>query len=497
MKTSFRNTLLALVTLLVATGLMVSCKKTFSDPPVAGAPNIVANTTIADLKARLTGTGMTVQITDDVVISGIVNADDKSGNYYQQISIQDSTGGIILRLAGSNLYTSYPVGRQIFVKCKGLYLGEYGSMVQLGAGEDRSGSFVNVTMIATNLQDNYIIKGPLNQVLTPKTVTVSQLGTGLQNPYVNTLVKLDNFEFASSELGKNYADDGQSGNRIIQGCTTPTTNRLTLRTSDFSNFGKLPVPQGNGSITGIYTIFNTTKQFTIRDTTDVKFYGSRCPTAAGGGSIILSTSPLVFNFDNIGTAGLPAGVYVKENATGQDLGFDGTVYNGNFNTGTAWNQTSLGFKNFASATGLIATSNSAAQTASTNRALGVRQTGTNDVGVAFAFLLANTNGKSNVQMEFKLQSLDSSTAAVNRTTTWRVDYGVGQSPTTFATATTTPSTLTTTNGVFNNTSVTVNFGSALNNVTQPIWIRIVELTPTTGSNNRASTGIDDVKFTWN
>ncbi len=482
---------------LFLTGL--SCEKTFTDPPPTGDPGIVANTTIAALKARFTTIGTTVAITDDVIIEGVVSGDDKSGNFYQQISIQDATGGILLRLAGNNLFNEYPVGRKVFVKAKGLYLGEYGRMIQLGGGVESGGG--GVTLLAVNLRDQFIIKGALNQPLTPQVVTVAQLGTTLQDPYVNTLVKLIGFEFASGELGKNYADDDQSGNRIIQSCTNPSTNRLTLRTSNFANFATLPVPQGNGDIIGVYSIFNSTKQFTIRDTTDVRFYGPRCPTSGGNGSINLgTTSPLTIDFDNIGTTGLPAGVYVKQDATSVYLGNEATVVNGNFNLPTAWNATTLGFKNFASADGLVVSSNSTAQNASTDRVLGLRQTGTagsgGDPGAAFVFQLANTTGKNNLQLEFKLQSLDGVSPA-GRTTTWRVDYGTGLSPAAFSTVTTNPATPTTAFGTFSTTTVTVNFGSALNNQNQPVWIRIVALTPTTGGGNRASTGIDDVKFSWN
>src|SRR5262249_31795436 len=153
-----------------------------------------------------------------------------------------------------------------------------------------------------------------------------------------------------------YADDDQSGNRIIQGCTTPATNKITLRTSNFANFATIPVPQGNGEIIGVYSFFGSTKQFTIRDTTDVRFYNPRCPTAGGNGTITLTTSPLTLNFDAITASGLPAGVYIKQDATTADLGNEGTVYNGSFSNMTAWNQTSLGFKNFASATGLTSSS---------------------------------------------------------------------------------------------------------------------------------------------
>lgn len=496
-----QNLLSALVAMVAIPLLMVSCKKRFEDPPPIGAPDIVANTSIRDLKARLTATGTTVAITDDVVIEGVVSCDDRSGNFYQQIAIQDSTGGILLRLAGNNLFNNYPVGRQVFVKCQGLHLGEYGRMVQLGGGVETGGG--GVTLLAVNLQDKHLVKGALNQPLVPKTVTVAQLGTSLQDPYVNTLVRLEGFEFAANELSKNYADDDQSGNRIIQGCTNPTTNRLTLRTSNYANFATIRVPQGNGEIIGVYSIFNSTKQWTIRDTTDVRFYGPRCPTAGGGGSITLSgTSPLTLDFDAIGSSGLPAGVYVKQDASSSFIGNEATVYSGNFNNPTLWNQTSLGFKNFASATGLTATATSTAQNSSANRALGVRQTSFatagGDPGAAFAFQLANTTGKSNLQLEFLLQSLDGSTGT-GRTTTWRVDYGIGDDPANFTTVATSPATLATTYGVgnFASTTVNVNFGSALNNISQKVWIRIVTLTPTTGSGNRPSTGIDDVKFSWN
>ena len=94
-------TLLRPLSLLVLGSLVFfSCKKSYEEPPLTGEPGLVANTTIRDLKARYTTQGTTVAITDDIVIEGVVSMDDKSGNFYQQIAIQDSTGGILLRLAG-------------------------------------------------------------------------------------------------------------------------------------------------------------------------------------------------------------------------------------------------------------------------------------------------------------------------------------------------------------------------------------------------------------
>lgn len=488
-KSLFRT--LALATL--ASGLLASCKKSISEPPVTGEPGIVANTSIKDLKARYTLFNTTVPVDDSVVISGVVNMDDKSGNYYQQISIQDETGGILLRLAGSNLNTDYPVGRRIFVKCKGLVLGDYGRMIQLGGGVDTANG--GVTLLAPNLQSRHIVKGALSQPLVPKTVQVSQLGPTLQDPYVNVLIKLENFEFAAADLSKKYADADASGNRTVQGCTSPTTNKLTLRTSNYANFATLPVPQGNGTVTGIYSLFNSTKQLTIRDTTDVQFYGPRCSGGGGtigGTSITLGSSPLLIDFNGIGTA-LPNGVFVSSNATSTSLGTAGAYASAK----ATWNNVSAGFKNYASATGLTSAATGTDQDNATNRALGVRQIGTADIGgdpgASFIFLLANTTGKSNLKMDFQLQSLDASST---RTTTWAVEYALGDNPTAFV-ATTATGTLTTGNATFSNNAISVTLPAAVNNQSQKVWIRIITKTATTGGGNRTSTAIDDVKFTWN
>jgi hypothetical protein len=483
------------VAVVLAAGLFASCKKTFSEPPALTEPSIVANTSIRDLKARYTAQGTTIAVTDSVVISGIVNMDDKSGNYYQQISIQDETGGILLRLAGNNLNTQYPVGRRIFVKCQGLYLGDYGRMIQLGGGVDTVNG--GVTLLAPNLQDKYILKGPINQPLVPRLVTISQLGTTLQDPFVNTLIRLEGVEFSATDLNKNYAEPTTSGNRTVQGCPSSTANRITLRTSNFANFATMKVGQGAGTVDGIYSLFNTTKQLTIRDTNDVRFYGPRC-SGSGGGPIggtpitLGTTSPYVINFDNLGS-GLPTGVGISTSASATAMGSSAS-----FSTSkVSWSATTAGFRNVASATGLTAGATVTDQDNSTNRALGMRQTSTMDIGgdpgAAYLFQLANTTGKSNLRLEFNLQSLD---ATSGRTTTWTVDYALGDNPTTFTTATAT-GTLTTGANTFSNNLVTVNLPSAVSNQGQKVWIRIVARTATTGGGNRATTAVDDVKFFWN
>ncbi len=76
-----------------------------------------------------------------------------------------------------------------------------------------------------------------------------------------------------------------------------------------------------------------------------------------------------------------------------------------------------------------------------------------------------------------------------------VDYGIGATPSSFTAATAT-GTLTTGNKLLSNNTVNVNFGTALDNQSGPVFIRVVTLTNTSGSGTRASTAIDDYTLNY-
>ncbi len=261
---------------LIMTGLVVSCvKHEFDKPPVSTEdPNLTANTTIAELKA-LHSAGKFDVITDDRIIVGIVIADDESGNYYKTIVIQDHTGGIELKINATDQYVKYPVGRRLFIKCKGLTLGDYNGVVQLGGGVFDNNGSPSLGGIEQALTDTYIFPGQYKQYVTPKKLKITEL----TQADVSTLVELEDVEFASGESGKTYADvvGKTTQNRTVEDCNK---NVVIMRTSGYANFAGDLLPTGKGTLTAVYSIFGSTKQVYIRDTRDVVFTGTRC----GGGS---------------------------------------------------------------------------------------------------------------------------------------------------------------------------------------------------------------------
>ncbi|MFM7428772.1 MAG: hypothetical protein ACKO1F_02615 [Flammeovirgaceae bacterium] len=212
------------------------------------------------------------------------------------------------------------------------------------------------------------------------------------------------------------------------------------------------------------------------------------------GQAILTTSPYTQDFNSI-SSGLPTGWTVRTGSTGSALGATATLVT----TATSWSTTAGNFRNVAAASGLTSASIAADQNNSTNRALAVRQTGAfGDPGAAFVLQLANTSGLTNFQLSYKLQSLDGS--AAGRTSTWRVDYGFGATPSSFTSVTTSPASLTTVlaagGASWGSTDVSVNFGTALDNTANDVWIRVTTITPSTGSGSRPTTAIDDVQLSF-
>ncbi len=285
MKNNIFRLAAVLFTALLLGSTFESCKKRFDEPPVEEFPSITPNSTISRIKALHTIGNTPTLITDSLVIEGIVVSSDEAGNFFKQLIIQDDSAGIELRIELSNLYTDYPVGRKVWVKCKDLYVGDYEGNHQLTINDagDR---------IPEGMLSKFLIGGPKDQPVTPKSVSI--LDVKNTTIYRNMLVELDNVQFASADSGQTYADavNSSSLNRSIQDCNG---NAIILRSSGYATFASDLTPGGNGKAVGIHTNFGTDAQLYIRDTDDLgTLNGNRCTISVGGNLISISTLRAAF-----------------------------------------------------------------------------------------------------------------------------------------------------------------------------------------------------------
>ena len=267
----------ALIVISLSMLTITSCvKQKFDAPPDASNvdPNLPVNSSIWYLKNTLY-TGQPTLIDTDLTISGIVIADDRSGNFYKQIVIQDTSSGIAVLLGRNSLYTDYPIGRKVYIKCKGLYIGEYNGFVQLGYLPDNSNSLSD---IPTNLITKYVVKANYPNVVAPRVIPITQIKTlnAINKKWIGTLIQFDSVEVTQAQAGGPYAQDASisSGtDRTVMDCAGTS---IIMRNSGYSLFRNYPMPTGKGSMTSIMSVYGTTVQMLLRDTTDLKMNAPRC-----------------------------------------------------------------------------------------------------------------------------------------------------------------------------------------------------------------------------
>jgi hypothetical protein len=267
----FKNVFIGWVCIFFLWGTFCNCEKIWDEPPLYTGPALKANMSIKDL-LRLHIPNNYEKISADYIIEGTVTANDKTDNFYKSIVIQDSTAAVTLKLDGYNLFTKYAVGQKVGIALNGLWLSDYAGMTQIGISVDRSDPASPFLLgIPQPLMNRYISLLTGGKLMTP----ISVLATGLVDSLKGCLVAIDQLEFVVSDTGKPYSDlvNQLPASHTLRTCSI---GNLYLRTSGFASFGNALTPRGNGTATGIYTVFRTQKQLVIRDTSDLKLTGLRC-----------------------------------------------------------------------------------------------------------------------------------------------------------------------------------------------------------------------------
>jgi hypothetical protein len=227
-----------------------------------------ANMTIADFQKyhELSGTNPITLIEDDIIITGVITSTDQYGSCYKEIFIQDKTGGVSLRINNSSYYKKYRIGQQIFVKAKGLYLGNYVSgsrygFYQIGMYGNSNGG---MEYISAKAENNHIFRHDVPKAPpAPKVIkTQSDIVTGAGGDY-HTLVKLENCYFTQANGTIKYFEASGSSTTISR--TINFNNGLgtvEARISAYCTFANDILPEGPLHITGILTMFGTIEQST-------------------------------------------------------------------------------------------------------------------------------------------------------------------------------------------------------------------------------------------
>lgn len=230
-----------------------------------------ANTSIKELKDKfksIASSNGVSEVTEDIVISGVVIGDDESGNIYKNLYISDGTSALVVGINATGLYAYIPVGQKIFIDCKGLYVGGYGGMTQLGSlYQGGIGRMPEMTWKQhVRLEGQPSLNNPL---LVPTEVDEAWLKSAdkADAPF---FVKLKDVTIKEADGHTVYApeeeaDGGNGVNRTLQVGDTD----LPFRISSYSNFANDYMPMGKIGLTGLLTQYNNSWQITVRTSRDI------------------------------------------------------------------------------------------------------------------------------------------------------------------------------------------------------------------------------------
>lgn len=192
--------------------------------------------------------GPSVRIAQDVIVRGVVTANDIYGEFYKTLIIQDESGAIEIAADHPALSDDYPLYSEVVVHCNGLYLAEYGGKVQLGAKPD---SEYGAGRIPQTELGRYIRKTADNMPLEAIAMTFGQVAIR----HVGMYVRFDGVYFTQQgtwcDMDEN--DRPQTTDREI---ADAAGERFIVRTLSTCIYAKEKLPSGEGSLYGIIDYFN-------------------------------------------------------------------------------------------------------------------------------------------------------------------------------------------------------------------------------------------------
>lgn len=247
-------------------------------------------------------------ITADVIIVGRIVSTDVPGNVYKNLYIQDCANpdyGIKIAVDAGSLGGMYPIGQKIALKLKGLAIGKYARMPQIGVpyynngkeGLDDAGKVGwEIGRIPPQVFKEHVqlIGQPDKSKIVVKTMTMADIKATADNYkdialLSSRLVKIEKVRFVPytwdtygelSELSGTYdcSDNGantfapttngigypQSRCFTIDRDTATAANSLAIGTSEFSKFACAPLPRGEyiGSVTGFVSYYYDNGKYT-------------------------------------------------------------------------------------------------------------------------------------------------------------------------------------------------------------------------------------------
>ena len=247
--------------------------------PVAG---IEANTTILDLKTTFWSDAdnyaKTIEDADDpshrYIIHGRVISSDQESNVFKSLVIQDETAALAFSIDAYNLYLTYRRGQEVVLDVTGMSIGKYSGLQQIGRKSYyEAGNTDQVSFMSLEYFQQYARLNGMPRPLELDTIPMASFADiNTQTPevlrkYQSQLVCFKRVKFVEGGKAQlsTYLSSGE--NRQIEDATGATLN---VRTSGYSTFWSMTLPEYEVDLTGILSYYAGAWQIVLIDGDGIK-----------------------------------------------------------------------------------------------------------------------------------------------------------------------------------------------------------------------------------
>lgn len=246
----------------------------FNEPPFGNEEIGEATYTISELKRKYFSTinsNSVQEIFEDIIIEGVVVANDESGNIYKQIIINDSTGAIVVWIDDVKLYLKHARGQRVRLNCKGLHIGGYGKMAIICAEDDSYDATIRLNKYIYSHHVRIIGHPDLTQPeMQPETIDDTFFTYANKNNLAK-FVRMEGVEIVEADGITTWAPEEISNfSNIVERIIKIGNTRVVLRISTYANFANDVIPTGKLNINGVMTRYNDYWQLAISHTTDIE-----------------------------------------------------------------------------------------------------------------------------------------------------------------------------------------------------------------------------------
>ena len=217
------------------------------------------------------------EVKESMQVKGVVTANDIQGNIYNEVAIDDGTGAFVICIAQGGLFGYLPVGQEILVELKGLYIGGYGMQGEIGMPYTNASGRTYVSRMSRLVwNDHFRLIGHSDPSrVSPVEFDIQMLKDGqYKTENCGKLMVLRGVQLAEADGEKVFApDDGSvtlTANCANRGLKGMSTSDIVVRTSTYADFANSVMPTGKVDITGLFTRYNNTWQILLRTIDDIQ-----------------------------------------------------------------------------------------------------------------------------------------------------------------------------------------------------------------------------------